>query len=129
MKTVQNCVIAVLACAIFCCAQTKPSGEDPNPSQPQAGASVPAYVIGPRDVLSIKVKDEPNLSGNATVGADGTISIPRLGEIQAAGFTRQQLTEAIAERLAKAEISPDVRVQLLRSNRIQPKPFFVPGQR
>ena len=120
MKATRNAALAVLASVILCCAQTAPT----------AGAALPMYVIGPLDVLSIKVRNEPKLSGNVNVGADGMISIPSVGAIQAAGLTHLQLKDAIAKSLEGVLLNPDVSVQLLRSNRIKPSfPLLAPSRR
>jgi polysaccharide biosynthesis/export protein len=58
------------------------------------------YVIGPSDVVRITVWKNADLSGDATVRPDGTISLPLLGDLRAAGQTASQLRAEIATRLA-----------------------------
>ena len=58
----------------------------------------PNYVIGPEDVLSIDVFDVPELSKlKVEVGNDGSISVPLLGNVKAAGLTQHQLREELAK--------------------------------
>jgi len=58
------------------------------------------FALGPADVLKVNVWKNPDLSGDATVRPDGTISLPLLGEIRAAGRTPRELQADIAQKLA-----------------------------
>jgi polysaccharide export outer membrane protein len=72
------------------------------PGKKQSGAPVgDAYVIGPEDVLGVRVYENPSFNGNYNVLPDGTISIPLLGPIRAAGLTPLQLEDAINEAALK----------------------------
>jgi polysaccharide export outer membrane protein len=57
------------------------------------------FVIGVSDALKITVWKNPELSTDAKVRPDGTITLPLLGDVQAAGRTPGQLKEEIARRL------------------------------
>ncbi len=71
------------------------------------------YVVGPRDVLEIKVFDEADLSKEAIVGLDGTISYPLLGNIKVGGATTLQLERMLQERLGeKYLVNPQVFVSV-----------------
>ena len=72
------------------------------PGKKPGGAPVgDAYIIGPEDVLSVKVWEDGRFSGNYNVLPDGTISIPLLGPIRAAGLTPVQLEDAIDQAALK----------------------------
>jgi polysaccharide export outer membrane protein len=58
------------------------------------------YVLGPSDVLRITVWRNPELSGDATVRPDGTISLPLVGDVRAAGRTPGQVRADLAQRMA-----------------------------
>ena len=58
------------------------------------------FVLGPADVLKVNVWKNAELSGEATIRPDGTISLPLLGEIRAAGRTPRELQFDIAQKLA-----------------------------
>ena len=49
------------------------------------------YVIGPEDILAVRVWREPELSGAVQVRPDGKITLPLVGEMQAAGETPEGL--------------------------------------
>jgi polysaccharide export outer membrane protein len=58
------------------------------------------YLLGPSDVLRITIWHNADLSGEATIRPDGTISLPLVGDLKAAGRTPSQLREEIVQRLA-----------------------------
>ncbi len=58
------------------------------------------YVIGPSDVVRVTVWKDPNLSTDAVVRPDGTITLPLVGEVVASGRTAAALQKEIAERLS-----------------------------
>ncbi|MGA3017753.1 MAG: polysaccharide biosynthesis/export family protein, partial [Bryobacteraceae bacterium] len=60
-----------------------------------------AYIIGPEDILGVKVWENPSFNGSYNVLPDGTISIPLLGPIRASGLTPLQLEAAINEAALK----------------------------
>lgn len=82
---------------------------------PVAGQPEPsgAYRLGPRDLVSIQVFEEPDLSGKFTVNEDGTIRLPLVGNIQAEGLTADELAarlKAILEEqlLQRASVSVEI---------------------
>jgi polysaccharide biosynthesis/export protein len=58
------------------------------------------YVIGVADVVHVGVWKDESLSTSAIVRPDGTITIPLVGELQAAGRTAAQLQQDASQRLA-----------------------------
>jgi polysaccharide biosynthesis/export protein len=59
------------------------------------------YVIGVSDHLAIMVWKNPDLSRDAVVRPDGTITMPLIGDLQANGRTPTQLREEITRQLAR----------------------------
>lgn len=59
------------------------------------------YVIGVADVLSIQVWNNPDVSREVTVRPDGTITLPLIGDLTAAGRPPSALKEDVSVRLAK----------------------------
>lgn len=111
----------VLGAATLLCAQTAPT---PAPSAPEA---VPEgdYLIGPGDVLQLFVWKEPELTRDFTVRLDGKITVPLLGDLEAAGKMPSKLAGEISVRLAKYLQAPQVTLAVS-----QPKSsrFYVMGQ-
>jgi len=58
------------------------------------------YVIGVADVVRISVWKSEDLSSDASVRPDGTITAPFVGELQAAGRTAAELQQDVAQRVA-----------------------------
>jgi len=83
---------------------------------PSLGAGVsPDYRIGPGDVLNLFVLGEENMNKTYTVSANGLITLPLLGNIQAEGLTVSQLDTKITELLAKDYlVDPQVTVELVK---------------
>jgi polysaccharide biosynthesis/export protein len=99
------------------------SGAGGNTTKPLAASSAPAegtnppskphdniYVIGNDDVLTINVWKEPDISRSVPVRSDGNISLPLVGEVQAAGHTPHQLEADIAGKLKNYISEPEVTV-------------------
>jgi polysaccharide export outer membrane protein len=58
-----------------------------------------SYAIGPSDVLEITVFKVPDLSKTVEVSDTGSINLPLVGEVPAAGRTAQQLERDLTARL------------------------------
>jgi polysaccharide export outer membrane protein len=86
------------------------------PAPPKADES---YIIGPDDILAINVWKEADVSRSIPVRSDGKISLPLVGEIQAAGLTPHQLERALVAKLQNFIAEPEVTVivQEIRSQR------------
>lgn len=57
------------------------------------------YVVGPEDVLSISVWDAPDISRTVAVRVNGTISLPPLGDVMAAGKTTAVLARDLEREI------------------------------
>lgn len=69
------------------------------------------YNIGVGDVVSVAVYKNPDLSGDFTVAPDGSIGLPLIGPVPAAGSTEARLTEHLTEILgADYLVNPQVTV-------------------
>jgi polysaccharide export outer membrane protein len=100
-------VLVALALSLFTAASKKEkkgakpaaaaaaTGVTGNPLDPKS------FVIGPEDVLQVAVWRDPEVSRQVAVRPDGKITLPLLGEIQAAGLTPEALTQVVFEGLSK----------------------------
>ncbi|MFA0749020.1 SLBB domain-containing protein [Fervidibacter sp.] len=70
------------------------------------------YRLNPGDQIQILVEDEPDLSGEVTVGPDGFIRLRLVGSIQAAGLTVDELAAQIEKALRQYLREPKVIVNL-----------------
>jgi polysaccharide export outer membrane protein len=74
------------------------------------------YKIGPQDVLRVDVWKEVEISRTVPVRPDGKISLPLLGDVQAAGLTAVQLAAMIADGLKRYITNPQVTVGVAEIN-------------
>jgi polysaccharide export outer membrane protein len=139
-------LIPILA-ACLAAAQTVPSVNGPSPREQSQPAQSPAgsipgatenkapalplavdphkYLIGAEDVLNVQVWRENDISGEKVVRPDGKISMPLIGELQAAGLTPDQLGKNVAAALTKFINGPEVTVSLLAVNS---KRYYIDGE-
>jgi polysaccharide export outer membrane protein len=86
--------------------------------------SEPLYKLGPGDILRVTVYGHEDLSGEFAIGAAGTIPVPLVGEIQAAGYSVQELKDAITNALVPDYLkNPRVGVDVLNY-----RPFYIIGE-
>ena len=95
MKTVLFLALALAA------AQESSKGERAN------------YVVGPQDVLTVTVFNEPQLSGRFRIENDGQFNYPFLGRIQAGGATVSEIAAVVKSKLADGYLrDPQVTVDV-----------------
>ncbi|MEO6726643.1 MAG: polysaccharide biosynthesis/export family protein [Blastocatellia bacterium] len=91
--------------------------------QSEAEAAILPYInnffattrLGPEDVISVDVFDQPNYSrANLIVPPNGRISYPLIGHIIVAGRTTEDLEKEITEKLAEYIREPKVSVQMVQ---------------
>ncbi len=85
-------VASVVLLAAACGTVAYDYAKEPDPRKTE-------YVVGISDALSVKVWKNPELSTAGTVRPDGTITMPLIGDVHAAGRTPSQLTAEIGQRL------------------------------
>ncbi len=95
-------------------ARTIPPGQtaDPSGTKPHDDN----FLIGNDDLLAINVWKEPDISRSIPVRSDGKISLPLVGELQAAGRTPLKLEQDIAARLKNYISEPEVTVIVQQIN-------------
>jgi polysaccharide export outer membrane protein len=75
------------------------------------------YKIGPLDIIEFSVFKVPELTRTAQVAEAGSVNLPLIGEVHAAGRTVQELERELAEKLgAKYLQSPQVSVVVKEYN-------------
>jgi len=115
IRPISMALTCLLAVTLVGCRDGFVRGDSPLPPLPE---DLPdAGVIGPMDVLDIRVYDEPELSGEYRIDADGTVTFPFLGGVQLAGMTPNETATLIAEGLANGYIvDPVVSVFVKEAN-------------
>jgi polysaccharide export outer membrane protein len=124
-------LLACIACGVLwapAAAWQSPALQEPGKAD---GTSMPSaalprdYVIGPEDLLSIVFWQEPAMSTEVVVRPDGKISLPLLKDVQAAGYTPEQLTDALMKAATKYVSRPNATVIV---KQINSRKVFVVGQ-
>src|ERR1700739_1657182 len=104
------------------------SAMTPQTMPKDVGATAPhsnSYVVGNDDVLAISVWKEPELTKSIPVRSDGKISLPLIGEIQAAGRTPLLLEREITDKVQNFITAPEVTVIV---EKINSKKFNILGE-
>ena len=115
--------LAAVACLGLAAPAAVSAGASDNPQPvsrltPEQLSTAPTgpYVIGPQDKLTIRVFEVKDLSFDSEqVDASGTIMLPLIGKLMAAGKTPEQLEDEISHRLEKYLQAPQVSVSIVES--------------
>lgn len=57
----------------------------------------PAYRVGPRDLLDVRVYEDDKLNGQRRVSEDGIVNLPLLGDVAVAGKTTAEIGEQLKQ--------------------------------
>ncbi|WP_010215473.1 polysaccharide biosynthesis/export family protein [Sphingomonas sp. PAMC 26621] len=90
-------------------------GEDPLESD---------YTLGVADKVRVIVFDEPSLSGEFVVNANGSLSMPLIGDVRAIGNTAGDIAQTIQAKLRQGYVlEPRVSIDILTF-----RPFYILGE-
>ena len=92
--------------------KTTPQSDSKTLSSPQALRGLyDAYILGPGDALQIELLGLPELSGNFSIGPDGTIYLPRLRALYVEGLTVEELRYFLTQQFKQYVRNPDIYVK------------------
>jgi polysaccharide export outer membrane protein len=91
----------------------------------QAAIGTSQFTLGAADVIRVNVWKNADLSQTVTVGPDGFVSLPLLGEVHVAGMTANQLAQVLISRLSTYVVSAQVTVSVVD---IRSRQVYVMGQ-
>lgn len=84
----------------------------------------PGYTLDSGDKLRVVVFGQDGITNTYTVDAGGNVNLPLVGTVPARGYSTQQLSKAIAERLKQGYVrEPHVTVEVETY-----RPFFILGE-
>lgn len=111
-------------------ADARPQGVKTEILKPVDGSSAAPvdpgkYQIGAEDLLFIRVWREPDFTLPVAVRPDGKITLPLIGDVQAAGQTPIVLTAALKQLLSQYLKNPDVNVFVTE---VRSKKFYIDGE-
>ena len=84
-----------------------------------------AYRLGAGDALIIRVYDQSQLSGEFSINDGGSVDLPLIGGVQAAGLSTSELAASIARALQDSHLilKPSVAVEVSSY-----RPFYILGE-
>ena len=94
--------------------------------QQRATETVPEFVLGVGDRLSVHVADLDDLPPDPMrIGPNGTLDLPLVGPVQASGLTLDQFRQELAAKLSKYIAVPNITVNLVES---ESRPVSIVGE-
>ncbi len=113
-------LIALALSATACAKMPTDTPKSDAVKQTQVPANSDTYELGAEDVLTIYVRNVPEMSGEYLIQLDGTIYFPVVGQVKAAGMSAKELQQYLEKGLSKELRDPQVTVNIktLRPNRI-----------
>ncbi len=97
----------------------------PIPLEQRSQITYDAYILGPGDALQIELLDIPELSGNYSIGPDGTLYLPRLRALYVEGLTVEELRYFLTEQFSTYVREPQIYVRPVRYRAIR---IYVGGE-
>jgi polysaccharide export outer membrane protein len=92
---------------------------------PNSLAATSQLILGPADIIRINVWKNMDLSQTVTVGPDGFISLPLLGDVHVAGMTSNQLAQELKSKLTSYVVNAQVTVSVVD---IRSRQVYMTGQ-
>lgn len=114
-------MLGLMAAACSTSGAVSPPGDRVGSASTQA---VEAYYLGVGDKVRMMVYNEAALTGEFSLSPNGTLSLPLIGEIRAAGKTIEQLTAEVQAKLADGYLrEPKVSMEVTAF-----RPFYILGE-
>jgi protein involved in polysaccharide export with SLBB domain len=87
--------------------------------------SMDNYVLGPNDKIKISVYGEEGLTGEYVISSDGKVSLPLVGNVNAAGKTVKQFQDQLATSYLDGGYLKDPKIA---AEVVSARPFFILGE-
>lgn len=93
--------------------------------EPEARRVIPEYHLGASDKIRVITFGEESLTGEFFIGGSGKVSMPLIGEVQAAGLSVSEFQKEVEAALKSGDIlkDPHVSVEVLTY-----RPFYILGE-
>ncbi|MEX0923968.1 MAG: polysaccharide biosynthesis/export family protein [Rhodovibrionaceae bacterium] len=95
----------------------------PEATQPAPELEPAPYQLGAGDEIRVEVFGDDSLSSEQRIDGQGSLSLPLVGGVQAAGLTRAELQERLEEHYAEYRRDAEVTVNVLNY-----RPFYIVGE-
>ena len=90
---IAQCIFALVACLL--------ASSTLLAATPQTPLDIPAYKIGPGDVLTVSVWKEEGLQQEVLIRPDGGMSFPLAGDLQAGGKSVAELSALLVDKIKR----------------------------
>ncbi len=129
-QCIRSAVVFFFGMSLAMPAAGQPSSASQQPANGSGAAPVAAtvpagYVIGAEDILSIVFWRDKEMSADVVVRPDGKISLPLLNDVDAAGYTPDQLRTQLVKAASKYLEDPNATVVV---KEIHSRKVFITGQ-
>ena len=119
--------LMVIGLILAACASTPPTTavRGTAPTEPVAQMrEITEYRLGSGDAIRLSVFNEPELTGEYQVNGAGFVSVPLIGEVQAAGRTVREFQRAVEDALKSGYLrEPRVSAEVLNF-----RPYYILGE-
>jgi polysaccharide export outer membrane protein len=113
--------LLVVAAARQALAQHAPAASAP---QTPASTSDDSYHLGSGDKIHVGVFGQPDLNGDYVVDGGGSVQLPLIGAVKAAGLTVAEFQKQVAAKFADGYlVNPNVEVDV-----VSYRPFYIIGE-
>ncbi|MBD2459695.1 SLBB domain-containing protein [Oscillatoria sp. FACHB-1407] len=99
--------------SVIATAQTLPSGNESSTNTANSEQWQTAYVLGAGDRIQVTAFEAPNYSGEFLVLPDGSINLPRVGNVAVRGLTLEETASEISRHYAVFLRRPSVTINLI----------------
>lgn len=124
LKPIFTMIVAGCALILSGCTSSGDAVQQAAQSGAEQQKSIGAYALGAGDKLRINVFGQPDLSGEFEVDGSGSISMPLIGQITAAGVDTPTLERTIAAKLdGDFILNPKVSAEVINY-----RPFYILGE-
>ncbi len=94
-------------------------------AQAPTGSADQSYKLGAGDKLHIDVFGQPELSGNFVVDGSGSVQLPLVGQVKAAGLSSVEFEKEVAKAYQAGQYLKDPQVSVQVSDY---RPFYIIGE-
>ena len=115
LRTSNVISLGVFLLAVTCALSRAATAAQESPSASPSGSpsATPGYRIRAKDVLGVSVWGHPELSGKFTIGDDGILSFPLIGQVTVAGRVASEIEAEISEKLTDGFLkNPRVSIEI-----------------
>lgn len=126
LQHTRGALVALLAGAALAACQSMPAATETasETAQPDLTPVSDSYRLAPGDTIRVTVFEEDNISGEFAVDDEGRLSLPLVGEVEAAGKTRREVQDAITAALSDGLlVDPKVATEILSF-----RPYYLFGE-